>query len=148
MSFYWAGFIQLVLKFVSLNKMEELEEGKSFGTFSDLDNYLKEYENSKFVQLYKRSSHTIEYHQKNLIIRINPDTRNRFGSVILEVSIPGITLRMCSPRSTDTKSRTRSHCLIENSRSACFDSHNSIRTGINHEMLLHILFTHLSVSQV
>ena len=68
--------------------MEELEEGKSFGTFSDLDNYLKEYENSKFVQLYKRSSHTIEYHQKNLIIGINPDTRNRFGSVIPEVSIP------------------------------------------------------------
>ena len=46
--------------------MEELEEGKSFGTFSDLDNFLKEYEKSKFVQLYKRSSHTIEYHQKKL----------------------------------------------------------------------------------
>ena len=26
---------------ISLNKMEELEEGKSFGTFSDLDNIWK-----------------------------------------------------------------------------------------------------------
>ena len=46
--------------------MEELEEGKSFSTFLELDNFLKEYEKSNFVQLYKRSSHTLEYHQKKL----------------------------------------------------------------------------------
>ena len=64
---------------VSLNKMEELEEGKSFGTFLDLDNYLKEYEKSKFVQLYKRSSHTIEYHQKKLKQQRNMNPKLKYA---------------------------------------------------------------------
>ena len=34
---------------------------------------------------------------------------------------------------------------VENSRTACFDWHNFIRTGINYEILLHILLFGLAL---